>query len=45
MLIVSKITSADPAILKIEGRIDGLTSKQIQAEIEELLGTGVKNLV
>ena len=45
MLTVSKIASADPAIIKIEGRIDGLTSKQIQTEIEEMLGTGVKNLI
>ena len=45
MLTISKITTADPAIIKIEGRIDGLTSKQIQTEIEEILETGVKNLV
>jgi len=45
MLTISKITSADPAIIKIEGRIDGLTSKQIQTEIEEMLEAGVKNLV
>ena len=45
MLSISKITSADPAIFKIEGRIDGLTSKQIQAEIDEILDAGVKNLI
>jgi len=45
MLTISKIASADPTIIKIEGRIDGLTSKQIQAEIEEMLEAGVKNLI
>ena len=45
MLTISKITSADPAIIKIEGRIDGLTSKQIQTEIEEMLEAEVKNLI
>ncbi|MDR0926665.1 MAG: STAS domain-containing protein [Ignavibacteria bacterium] len=45
MLSISKITSSDPVIIKIEGRIDGLTSKQIQTEIDEILESGVKNLI
>lgn len=45
MLSISKINSSDPAIIKIEGRIDGITSKQIQTEIEDVLATGIKNLI
>lgn len=45
MLSISRLTSSDPIILKIEGRIDGLTSKQIQTEIDDILNSGVKNLI
>jgi len=45
MLTISKVTFADPAIIKIEGRIDGLTSKQMQIEINEMLEAGIKNLI
>ena len=45
MLSISKITSSDPVIVKIEGRIDGLTSKQIAAELDEIIDSGVKNLI
>jgi anti-anti-sigma factor len=45
MISISKITSTDPVVIKIEGRIDGLTSKQIQTEINETLESGTKNLI
>jgi anti-anti-sigma factor len=45
MLSISRITSADPVIIKVEGRIDGLTSKQIQSEIDEIIASGTKNLI
>jgi len=45
MLTVSKITFSDPAIIKIEGRIDGVTSKQLQMEIDEMYESGIKNLI
>jgi anti-anti-sigma factor len=45
MLSISKITSTDPIIIKIEGRIDGLTSKQISTELDEIIRSGIKNLI
>jgi anti-anti-sigma factor len=45
MLSISKVTSTDPVIIKIEGRIDGLTSKQISTELDEVINSGVKNLI
>lgn len=45
MLSISKVTSTDPIIIKVEGRIDGLTSKQIGAELDEIINSGVKNLI
>jgi len=45
MLSISKITSTDPIIIKIEGRIDGLTSKQIGTELDEVINSGTKNII
>jgi anti-sigma B factor antagonist/stage II sporulation protein AA (anti-sigma F factor antagonist) len=45
MLSLSKITSSDPVIVKIEGRIDGLTSKQLQTELDDTLNNGIKNII
>ena len=45
MLSISKVTATDPVIIKLEGRIDGLTSKQISAELDEIIDSGVKNLI
>ena len=45
MIKTSKFTEADSTILKIEGRIDGLTSKQVQSEIAEIIATNVKNVI
>jgi len=45
MLTMSRVTSTDPIIIKIEGRIDGLTSKQVSAELDEIISSGVKNII
>jgi len=45
MLSITKITSTDPIIVKVEGRIDGVTSKQISTELDEIINSGTKNLI
>ena len=47
MLVISKIISTEPPVLKLKGTIDKVSfnSKKIQTEIENLLETGKKNLI
>ena len=45
MLKISKTLISDTAILKMEGRIEGLTMKKIQVEIDETLKAGVKIII
>ncbi len=45
MLSISKVLESSPVILKISGRIDGITSKQVQTEIDEVLDMGHKEII